>query len=35
MLADDRILGIISVEDAIKENSIKAIEELHKMNIKT
>ncbi len=29
------VMGIISVEDVIKENSRKAIEELHKMNIKT
>ena len=36
ILADeDNILAIISVEDKIKDNSVKAIDELHKMNIKT
>ncbi|WP_084790393.1 cation-translocating P-type ATPase [Methanosphaera sp. WGK6] len=31
----NEVIGIISVEDIIKENSVKAIDELHKMNIKT
>lgn len=36
ILADEEeILAIISVEDKVKDNSIKAIDELHKMNIKT
>ncbi len=36
LLADnENIIAIISVEDMIKENSVKAIAELHKMNIKT
>ena len=36
ILADEEnILAIISVEDKIKKNSVKAIDELHKMNIKT
>lgn len=36
LVADEsEILGIISVEDMIKENSTKAVEELHNMNIKT
>lgn len=32
---NSKVLGIISVEDKIKDNSIKAINELHKMGIKT
>lgn len=32
---ENNIFGIISVEDMIKENSVKAINELHKMGIKT
>lgn len=35
ILSSDKVLAILSVEDAIKENSVKAIEELHKMNIET
>ena len=36
ILADEEnILAIISVEDKIKKNSVKAIDELHKMDIKT
>ncbi len=32
---NSEVLAIISVEDMIKENSVKAIEELHNMGIKT
>lgn len=32
---ESEIIGIISVEDVIKENSTKAVKELHNMNIKT
>lgn len=32
---ESEIIGIISVEDVIKENSKKAVKELHNMNIKT
>jgi len=35
LLADEKILAIISIEDTIKENSTKAINELHKMGIRT
>lgn len=35
LLASDSILAIISVEDTIKENSVKAIETLHNMGIET
>ncbi len=35
LLADEELLAIISIEDAIKENSVKAINELHKMGIDT
>lgn len=35
LLADDNILAIISVEDAIKEHSVKAIGALHDMSIET
>ena len=36
ILADmEKVLAIISVEDKIKENSIKAIDQLHHMNIET
>ncbi|RAP46315.1 MAG: copper-translocating P-type ATPase [Methanosphaera sp. rholeuAM6] len=35
LLANDAALAIISVEDAVKENSMKAISELHNMGIKT
>ncbi len=35
LLADDKLLAIISIEDTIKENSKKAISELHKMGIET
>ncbi|MDO5826425.1 MAG: heavy metal translocating P-type ATPase [Methanosphaera sp.] len=33
--SDEEILAIVSVEDKIKENSRKAIDQLHKMNIET
>lgn len=35
LVASDKVLAIISVEDALKDNSVKAIDELHKMNIST
>lgn len=35
ILASNTVLAIISVEDSIKENSIKAIDSFHKMGIKT
>ena len=35
LLADKEVLAIICIEDVIKENSIKAIDELHKMGIET
>ena len=35
ILADEDILAIISVEDSIKDNSFKAINALHEMNIET
>ncbi|HII08575.1 MAG TPA: copper-translocating P-type ATPase [Methanosphaera sp.] len=35
LLADESLLAIIAIEDAIKENSAKAISELHKMGIDT
>ncbi len=35
ILASDVVLAIISVEDTVKVNSIKAINELHNMNIET
>lgn len=35
ILADTVVIAIISVEDRVKENSIKAIKELHKMSIET
>ena len=35
LLADKEVLAIICIEDVIKENSIKAIDELHKMGIAT
>lgn len=35
LLANDAALAIISVEDAVKENSMKTISELHNMGIKT
>ncbi len=35
LLANDAALAIISVEDAVKENSMKAISELHNIGIKT
>lgn len=35
ILASDVILAVISVEDAVKENSVKAIESLHEMSIAT
>lgn len=35
MLADESLLAIIAIEDTIKENSYKAINELHRMGIGT
>lgn len=35
LLADENVLAIIAIEDAIKQNSVKAIDELHKMGIET
>lgn len=35
LLADTKILAIICIEDKIKDNSKKAVHELHKMGIKT
>lgn len=35
ILADKEVLAIICIEDTIKENSVKAIAELHKMGIET
>ena len=35
LLADKEVLAIICIEDTIKENSVKAIAELHKMGIET
>ncbi|MBQ6444395.1 MAG: copper-translocating P-type ATPase [Methanosphaera sp.] len=35
LASNEKVLAIVSVEDAIKENSIKAIDQLHTMNIET
>lgn len=35
LASNDGVIAIISVEDAIKENSVRAIDQLHKMNIET
>ena len=35
LASNEKVLALVSVEDAIKENSIKAIDQLHKMNIET
>ena len=35
LVASDKVLAIVSVEDTLKDNSVKAIDELHKMNIST
>ena len=35
LLADESLLAIIAIEDTIKENSYKAINELHRMGIET
>ena len=35
LASDENVLALVSVEDKIKQNSAKAIDQLHKMNIET